>query len=774
MPQISPQLTDRPVKVPAVGPKDAEVVIIGEAPGENEVRKREPFVGVSGEILNNLLNAVGLVRSECLITNVCPFRPPDNKIADFFLTKTAAAKLKVPEVMGRYPLPVIEDGRAELEALIAQHPRKLLILLGATPLWALFGHEGISHWRGSILTYRGIPAVPTYHPAYLTRVYHESAIVEFDLQRAAALLNGVPQRPPERFVSWPMFRVARAHLTRIRDAGLPVAVDTETYDDYIQSISLAWSESDALCIPFIDVGFKHFWTLDEEAELVRLLREILTTNECVWQNWHFDAQRIFHDWGFIPRCDFDTMVAQQAMYPGLPKNLAYLSSMYLEWHCYWKGVKYTPGTVLWEYNCRDTARTYALRKPMLDAMRTLPRAVEVYERDMELLGPTLSSNLNGCRIDLEKRGEMAERCAQGMQRSRDWLEYVLEHEFNPSSNPKCHALFYKDLRVSVITNRKTGAATLAGSALRDIAKSKPLLKPLTDAISTYRSYQELKSTFLEAELDPWDQRLRTSYAQRTETGRFAARESSFFRGTNLSNVPNPQVFTLPNGQTDEIRVRSMFLPEEGELLYEFDLDRADAQVVAWEAQDLDLMQMFRSGVDIHTENARDLKVSRPMAKRGVHAVNYYTTPRTLAIELGITVKDAENFIKRWFSMHPAIRDWHKRVRLQIENERCISNPFGRTKYFLGRMDDHAFREALAFVPQSTVAEVINVGWKRVYEQLPAANVLLQVHDSLLMSLPPSVDPNVIAQLLRVTINQYDPPLTIPVGHKHGVCWGELE
>ena len=71
------------IYVPSVGPRNATVALIGESPGEDEERLREPFVGRAGQILNTILTDAGLKRSECFIGNVSRYRPPGNKIDDW-------------------------------------------------------------------------------------------------------------------------------------------------------------------------------------------------------------------------------------------------------------------------------------------------------------------------------------------------------------------------------------------------------------------------------------------------------------------------------------------------------------------------------------------------------------------------------------------------------------------------------------------------------------------------------------------------------------------
>lgn len=120
-------------------------------------------------------------------------------------------------------------------------------------------------------------------------------------------------------------------------------------------------------------------------------------------------------------------------------------------------------------------------------------------------------------------------------------------------------------------------------------------------------------------------------------------------------------------------VKKIFLPDPGYFICDSDLAQADAQVVAWEAGDEALKEVFRDpDADLHNNNAQDIfgktgGIYRQRSKAGVHAVNYDVKARTLAIALGITIKEAEAFIDTWFTKHPGIYDWQQRINILASN-----------------------------------------------------------------------------------------------------------
>lgn len=246
-------------------------------------------------------------------------------------------------------------------------------------------------------------------------------------------------------------------------------------------------------------------------------------------------------------------------------------------------------------------------------------------------------------------------------------------------------------------------------------------------------------------------------------------------------------------------IRRLFIPDPGYIIAEADLDRADLQVVVWEAKDEDLKRRLRMGVDLHLTNAFDLeslpmpdenelvpshpkyldhlrrhKPQRQRAKSFVHGTNYGGSPTTMARAAGVSVRQSELMQRNWFGAHPGIRRWHKEVEGNLTMKREIQNAFGFKRYYFDRIEG-VLPQALAWIPQSTVAIVINKGWLSLHKNLPEVQVLLQVHDSLVFQYPAGMDPCLrerIKENLKITI-PYSDPLIIPAGLKisHS-SWGE--
>jgi hypothetical protein len=236
-------------------------------------------------------------------------------------------------------------------------------------------------------------------------------------------------------------------------------------------------------------------------------------------------------------------------------------------------------------------------------------------------------------------------------------------------------------------------------------------------------------------------------------------------------------YKLPN-------VRKLFIPDPGYVIIDCDLSGADAQVVAWDCGDEDLKAAFKAGLKIHIKNFEDMyeKKFDPAVdknsvakghiysaydemKRSVHATNYGSSARTLAITLGWKISQAQTFQNRWFRLHPRIRDRQREIEVQLQTTRRVSNKFGYRITYFDRVEG-LLPQALAWIPQSTIGIVCSRGGVALRKDVPWAEPLLQVHDSLVFQIPfHRVDPGSLDLIKKTIYNEvpYPDPLTIPWG-----------
>lgn len=768
-------------------------MLVGEAPGENEVARRAPFVGASGACLDDMLRKAGIMRSECFITNVCRERPPGNDIEQWAPKAKSRAGPNFVPLLGKLVHPHVEAGWKLLKQEINLVKPALVIAFGNIALWSLTGKTGIKKWRGSYLHNSFVPEigfstpqsmiVPTYHPAYVMRDWSVREACILDLKRGKKWEGGEVSPPSYTFVTRPSFSQAMEWISdaqkRVEQGRTKLAVDVETRQGQIACVGVGLSRTEAWCIPFLCVERRQgYWLPDEEYAITLALKRLLTHPNalCIGQNFIYDTQYFIRQWGYAPNFHRDTMLGHHSCFSTLPKGLDFLASMYCEWHVYWKDESkdWDPKVgedQLWVYNCKDDVVTYEVDEEIQEAVDALGLR-QAHNFQQEMFWPVLQTMVRGVRVDQARRSTLAKELSQAVDTRNKWLESILGFPVNIKSPKQMKDLFYEVLAQKKIFNRATGEVTTNDAALEKIGLREPILRPLVSAIQELRSLGVFLGTFVEAQLDS-DSRMRCSYnLAGTGTYRLSSGENAFGSGTNLQNIPSGDEDggLLPN-------IRKIFVPDEGYTFFEGDLSKADAQVVAWDAGAPILKQIFNEGLDLHAENAKMLNISYAMAKRWVHGTNYGGQPPTLSQSCGITRHQAEQMQMRWFSIHPEIKDWQDRIKGEVQSRRFVQNAWGYRWHIFDRIEG-ILPEALAWIGQSTVAIYINKIWHRIYLELPDVQILLQVHDSLPGQFPShlrSQSLSSIAKVAATTVIPYPDPLVIPFKIKTSeLSWGDCE
>lgn len=721
------------------------------------------------------------------------------------------------ELHNRFVTPAVTVGLESLIRDIELVKPKVILALGNGALFALTGKWGIKNWRSSIIEYispggHRCHIIPTYPMDYLYRVWSDRPTIAHDIRKAWILANDPApiEAPQYNFIIEPSFSVAASTLKKLlseADRGpLKLSTDIETRGGHCACIGIAWSKADAICIPQLRAVNPivweeqkdrcHYWNEPEEAHLAYLIYKLLShpNVQGIGQNFLYDAQYFWRWFCFIPRTVRDTMITQHVIYSSGSKGLDFLSSLYAEFHLYWKGESkdWDPKLgerQLWIYNCKDACITYEVdeaQQAFIDSLTpSWPRVREVHDFQQALFYPVLQTMNRGLRVNEASKTALSADLAEHIARREAWLTDVLGFAPNIKSPKQMQDLFYRLLGQREIRNRKSGGVTTDDSALEKIAAREPLLKPLVSRVQDLRSLGVFRSTFLEAPLDV-DNRMRCSFnIAGTETYRFSSSENAFGSGMNLQNVPEGDDEELPN-------IRALFLADPGYEFFDIDLDSADARIVVKESGCAKMQRWFDEGKKAYVEVAREYYQDPSINKNHdaykafkviCHGTNYMGGPGEIASRMpksakieGLDFKSIESIQAWYFQMFPEIAEWQKWVRGQLQSKHYVENVFGYRIWNFDRIENKQVKEAVAAIPQSTVACLINRGYKRLYDEAPEIEVLLQVHDSLAGQYPLALRDQCRQRVIDCcTVPlQYDSgPLTIPVGIKTSlVSWGD--
>ena len=538
------------------GPAQARIVIVTDYATADDIWKGAALSGRMGDWFQRLLLEAGIIPSECYITSVLKTRPRQDN-PDLLYTQTKSTAQKNGNTSFLHDTWVSPELIPHLESLqeeLAQVSPTVILALGDLSMFALTGVYGsVDTWRGSHLDWLGnlaTPVIPTYTPAQVMKQWQVKGFCLRDIQRVRDISRqpGYYTYPAYSFLPSPSFDQAKATLlellaTPLSGNSLPLSCDIETIARHVSCIGLAWSCREALCIPFMTLD-GHYWTEEEEIELMFLLRELLTHPlvEVIGQNFNYDNQHFAKHFGFLPNLTFDTMIAQHVLFPGIPKALDFLSSMYCHWHRYWKDeindYNRLPENMLqyWTYNCKDVVVTFECALVLKELLSHLSRWPQ-FDFMFRVSKAALRTMLKGTRIDQKSRGETALKLMEAIAEHDTLIHSIVGFPLSVTSSKQMAQYFYGDLGLPVQLERKTKRPTLNAKALVALCQKEPLIRPLVELIDTRRSLGVFLSTFCQMPLDS-DGRMRCSFnVCGAETMRFSSSENAFGNGGNLQNVP---------------------------------------------------------------------------------------------------------------------------------------------------------------------------------------------------------------------------------------------
>lgn len=768
----------------------ADLCVIGEAPSTAEVMNKEPFTGPSGAQFNRICNAAGIPRHRLYITNACKAMIPGNK-TDILWTYKG---YKHPD-WGELQYRLIEE--------LKGFQGNCIILLGATAMRLLLDEpafDAITKYAGSIYRTEEFPhlaeALPgkficlTFHPSSsLPRNNPKNFYIIMANLKKFLTLSEDPSMWPEspRIITRPTLNDVLEFYAHTKEHS-EVSFDIEATPRYITCFALSYRPDLAISVPLLD-NKGNYWTPEEEEQVWRGLAEILIDPKIgiICQNGMFDLMFILRTLGITSdNFLFDTMIAQHICYTDLPKGLDFLTASYTYFPYYKDEGKQAHLAVIkdwdkyWLYNGKDAAYLHPIKRELQSELREF-EATDAMQYMMDLHKPLMEMEYRGILLDIE--GLQLERAS--LNRKIRALQYGLDklagQHLNIDSSKQLIAYFYGLLQIKPYINRSTGRPTCDAVALSRIAKRGKKGSTEAKLIRKIRKYSKLVSTYFNVPYDD-DNRLRCSHKiTGTVSGRISTQQTFFGTGANLQNQPPA--------------FKRYLVADPDYILIEPDLAKAEAHCVAYLCQDINMIEAFEAGVDVHSYNAHKIfdipieevtKTQRNMGKRVVHASNYAMGPNTFSDNLAtddIFMSNAEcrKLLDAYHAQFPGLHRWHEQIRHEINNARILRNMFGRPKRFLGLLNDALYRSAYSYIPQSTVAELLNKGLilcaddVRLREMWPI-HFLSTVHDSLLIQVHKSnwMDLHKILTIIQEhmthTFFHKGRSFTIGVDAKMGFSW----
>lgn len=384
----------------------------------------------------------------------------------------------------------------------------------------------------------------------------------------------------------------------------------------------------------------------------------------------------------------------------------------------------------------------------------------------------------GIELDTEYLAKFADQINDMISDYEQQIYGYADQEFNIASPSQLADILFEKLKLPVkgIKKGKTGYSTAAS----ELDKLRPE-HPIIDLITQYREVAKLKNTYVDTLplLVDDKSRVHTTYNLTiAQTGRLSSIDP------NLQNIPT---------RTDLGRhIRTAFVAAEGKKLVSADYSQFELRLAAVLADDKELIDMFNRGADIHTATAaqvygRQLEDVTKQMRRAAKVINfgilYGMSPHGLAIATSMTREQAVDFIDKYKGLRRPLFDYMDRVKEQAKKDGYVETLFGRRRpmpdihssNFIVRQA--AERAAINMPIQGTEADLMKMAMvdvdKILREQHNNCNMLLQIHDSIVIECPDEVADR-IADLLKATMeNVYKLPIRLDVDVTTAQNWGAL-
>ncbi|MEM2125006.1 MAG: DNA polymerase [Candidatus Methanosuratincola sp.] len=718
------------------GPKRPKLILVGEAPGEEEVREKRPFVGTDGKILNGILASAGVRREECYVTNVVKIRPPNNKIK-----RLGELGLTVDDF-----IPAL---KAELEALEGG----VCVPLGDVALNVICGKDGITKHRGSVyrssfLDGRELLCVPTYNPGFVREFWQARGVVVEDIKKALRIGREGYVEPRFNTLIRPTFEDVDKFFKRLKNVTM-VSIDIETLPyGQIACLGLGANFPEgraSICIPF-KYGYKNYWERDEEWFIWGMVRELMESEVTkLGQFISYDFTYLLPFVGEPAPPWYDINAAHHLLDPELPHTLAFLTSIYTDVPYYkndpkdegesWKGV--TSSDQLWEYNGKDVEVPLMIEPLLTKELKEAGLWDFFCGYQMPLVRVMWRISQRGILMDEKKKSEMLRKAFMRIEKLNAELEELVGHPINVNSPKQMLKFLYEDLKLPVQYHRKTRRPTANKETLEKLFARYP--NPAFKIALEIRDVAKDIGTYLKARPSE-DGRYRTRYNPTgTETGRSSSTKTIFGDGLDMQNIPRSS--NTEDEDEWKGKIRSLFIAGEGKVFEMWDLWQAEAYCVAVFAQCQAFLEKLMSGKKIHTMVASwifdkpEEEISEEeyhIGKRTVHASNYGLGPILFSVLIKKPVKEAKAIMERYHRHAPEIERWHKEIQEELKR-RVLVTPFGRRRIFRNRYGEEMFREAYAHLPQSTIADYLHQAMVKLEYALPkGAEIVQEGFDSLII------------------------------------------
>lgn len=766
------------------GPQDAEVIVIGEAPGGKEDQQGKPFVGPSGQLLRHELSRAGF--ASVYITNVVKCRPPDN----------------------RDPTPAeIKACKAYLDAELLAVKAKYVITAGRFSSKSVLKCSKITQQHGQLVELPGNrKGMPVYHPAFCLRDPSRLPGLQKDLRRFRNVIDGVEETLPQYKVLDDKYKMDE--FVKAFYEAEEFSYDTETSGLFpyhrkgaIRCISIGLA-SGAWVIPLEMPASMFEGNYEAQCILLRLICRIAeeTGKVAIAQNGKFDQ----HWWGLysgvFPELHFDVMLASHLLEENEDHDLKYLARRHLDAPEYDIPKAEKQGKFLHipekresylRYAAFDAAYTFALYWTFRERLLEEPGLRRLFYKIVMPASRALERvERRGLTLDLHKYAEVEKDIVQKKSEALAHLNR-LAGVINWNSHPQIRALLYGKLKLKTTIKTDKGLPSTGEDAIVELRSQ----HPVADALVKYRELEKFHGTYIEGWKEfIWHGRLYLGYKiHGTVTGRYSSRLHQIPRDGTLRNL-----VTAPDGWQ----------------FVQADLSQAELRIAAELSRDLELVSCFRpGGQDVHWRtllymvgSGRSKEYYTPAIKTAKELSGHGRLSLTDAIEIlgqkghnaaidswkgwkearkkakainfgfvfgmyenkfiqqaktkydwDCTYEEAHDFRTAYFELYRGILPWHEKQKALVRADGFVRNLFGRVRRLPGiyssdkelRMECE--RQAINSPVQGTIGDWKAAALVEIEQSIPRSKLRIvgEHHDALLMIARPEYFNETLPQVRRI-------------------------
>ena len=533
-----------------------------------------------------------------------------------------------------------------------------------------------------------------------------------------------------------------------------VAFDTETTSvDAMQAQLVGMSFA-------VEGGTAWYVAVSRETEAAQSMVDIFRpffehpSIEKVGQNLKYDLLVLSHYGVEVAGPLFDTMLAHYVVQPEQRHNMDLLAEKYLHYRTIPIEALIGSGRTqrnmadlepkeIVDYACEDadvTLRLYPILKEEMEKYEV----TSVFTRiEMPLLPVLARMERNGVRLDTAALEETGRNFTERMQQLETDIYELAGHEFTITSPKQVGAVLFDELQISAkVKKTKTGQYSTSEEVLESLRDKHPIV----EKILQHRALKKLLSTYVEALpklIHPQTGHIHTSFNQAvTATGRLSS--------------SNPNLQNIPVRGEDGREIRRAFVPEEGEVFFSADYSQIELRIMAHLSEDEHMVADFNSGLDIHAATAARIfhkpveevdRDERRKAKTANFGIIYGISAFGLSERMGVSRGEAKELIENYFATYPKVREYMNKSIERAKQTGYITTQFGRRRYLAdinagnATVRGYAERNAVNAPIQGTAADIIKLAMvaidRRLREEKLQTRMILQVHDELNFSVPPT-------------------------------------